>query len=146
MTPMERLKELAKAATPGPWEARPDKRAGDETLVIAAVRWGGASYVKIAACTQPKGATYGQADAELIAAMHEALPDLLKVVQAALAQSNCLLVHGGKPRDWTCLDTVREAHDPDARMPGEFRAKVLALGYACDHCKLRAALDPLLRE
>ncbi|TMC10546.1 MAG: hypothetical protein E6J41_08005 [Chloroflexi bacterium] len=85
-------------------------------------------------------------DVEWLWALIEAGPDLLKVAQAAQAQLGCLLVHGGKPKGWTCLDTVREAHDPAARMADEYRAKVLALGYACDHCKLGAALAPLLGE
>ena len=85
-------------------------------------------------------------DVEWLWALVEAGPDLLKLAETVRAQSVCLLVHGGKPEGWTCLDTVREAHRPDARMTDEYRAKVLALGYACDHCKLRAVLAPLLCE
>ena len=85
-------------------------------------------------------------DVEYLWALIQAGPDLLNLAQTAQAQSNCLLIHGNKPTGWTCLDTVREARDPSARMTDEYRAKVLALDYACDHCKLRAALVPLLRE
>jgi hypothetical protein len=84
-------------------------------------------------------------DVEWLWALIEAGPDLLTLAQTAQAQSSCLLVHGGRPKGWTCLDTVREA-DPNAGMTDEYRAKVLELGYACDHCKLRAALAPLLCE
>jgi hypothetical protein len=63
-----------------------------------------------------------------------------RVEAEAERQARCGFVHGGRPKGWTCLDEVREAHDPKARMSDEYRAKVLRLGYACNGCRLRAAL------
>jgi hypothetical protein len=63
-----------------------------------------------------------------------------RVEAEAERQVRCGFVHGGRPKGWTCLDDVREAHDPKARMTDEYRAKVLRLGYACNGCRLRAAL------
>jgi len=80
---VERLEALAEKATARPWQIRTDPHAKDETLVVTDVKWGGANYVKIAACDQPHGGADGQDDAELIAAAVNALPDLLAVARAA---------------------------------------------------------------
>ena len=74
---VEALRHLLEKATPRPWQARPDPHHEDETLVVTDVRWGGANYVKVATCDQPKGEVPGQADAELIVAAVHALPSLM---------------------------------------------------------------------
>jgi hypothetical protein len=139
MNPLERLLEWAPYTTPREqWQMEPNL---DGLGVLFAADERGCRQRAVAALELLIGE-----DVEYVRALVHAAPDLLKLAQTARAQSRCLLIHGNKPKGWTCLDTVREAHKPAARMTDEYRAKVLALGYACDHCKLSAALEPLLRE
>jgi hypothetical protein len=73
---LERLKELMAAATPGPW----DRDGLYNVLRIAkkSLDWELVNPTEDASMPD-------EDDAEFIAALHEALPDLLAVVEAAVA-------------------------------------------------------------
>jgi hypothetical protein len=66
---------------------------------------------------------------------------LLRIVNlAALKFATCQVIHGDKPKGWTCLDTLGEAANFSSKYMPEFRAEILALEHLCDGCQLRAAL------
>lgn len=55
----------------------------------------------------------------------------------------CGVIHGNRPRGFTCLDAKREAADPAARYGDEYRARILAGECDCDVCVAREALEAL---
>lgn len=69
---LERLKKLAKAATPGPWALNPD--GAEEWWYNDTILGEGGAGGALASCTGD--------NAELIVTLHNALPDLLAVVEA----------------------------------------------------------------
>ena len=76
MNAIENLRELMKKATPGPWKSKVYVGAPPAADIVAGKKW-------ITGSPTCDEASCDLGDAELIVAMHAALPRLLAVVEAA---------------------------------------------------------------
>jgi hypothetical protein len=89
------------------------------------------------AVNAPRPALLGDDDAVLPKAdVHY----LLNIAVVAADQIDCKVIHGDKPRGFTCLDQLSEAADFTKRFGARYRAEILDGQHLCDGCKLRAAL------
>jgi hypothetical protein len=62
-------------------------------------------------------------------------------VLADLNEHPCEVIHGGRPKGFTCLDYQREAASGAGRYGNEWRVTVASGQRLCFRCKLRAALE-----
>jgi hypothetical protein len=69
-----------------------------------------------------------------------AVTHLLRIASEAALQTACQVTQGGKPKGWTCLDTLSEASKMTSRYGAEFRAEIIAGKHLCDGCRLQAVL------
>ena len=119
MNTLERLKELQAAATPGPWEI-------DTTRSCPEIR---TSVRRVAKALYHEGSEDSEveANAELIVTLHNALPDLIEVVEAIKAE-----------RDWINAGKMTRCYLGDKSIDA---GELIALGKKVD-----AALAKLTEE
>ena len=69
-------------------------------------------------------------------AAHEALSEIIR-----RHPSGCGVIHGNRPKGWTCLDYERDATEHPKRYSEAFGSEIRAGQHRCDVCVARAAVS-----